>query len=468
MRLRRTGAALAVLAIALAGCGGDGAETDSEPVLAQQAAPSTAPVSAAESLPPPAAVPVPMNAAPPPPAPSGGPPPRAPRAAGSSAAGAAIDAAAAVLAPTLARSVFARGLEAPQDLAFAPDGTLFYTERTKGLAARRPSGVVQRLFAPKDLAAPSGAMFGVAVDPQFALNRYVYVFMIGGSGDARVVRLQVDAAYAAVTEQTTLVAGIAAPPARAGEEVHAGGALRFGADGWLYVAIGDLLDPNAPQGAATLAGKLLRIDRDGRPAPGNHAPPGFDARVFAYGLRNPTALALPPGGAAAWVGEDGAGQDEITRFAAGGNGGWDPRCPIAGVNSAAAAVKAPAAATGYCGKPAADRRRILAAMTDLGRHPGATPPLWTNLNRAQGLAALEFLRGQSWKSWHGALAVAYAGGPRIDVLRLNAGGGVEEYVSMLGTLEHPVRALALGPDGALYVATNGRRGGDEIWRIEAR
>ncbi|MCX8003847.1 MAG: PQQ-dependent sugar dehydrogenase [Burkholderiaceae bacterium] len=356
----------------------------------------------------------------------------------------------------LARTVFLRELEAPQDLAFAPDGTLFVTERRKGLAVRRTDGTVARVFAPK----AGDALFGVAVDPQFARNRFVYVFLFTAEAEARVARLKLDAAYA-VTERTDILRAAGAARGGSADEAHAGGALRFGPDGWLYVAIGDLLDASAPQAGTALAGKLLRIDRDGRAAPANRPPGGFDARVYAYGLRNPTALALRPGSGELFVGEDGAGRDEITRLGAGGNGGWDPRCE-------ALAVKTAAAADGYCGKPSAERGRPVAAMTDLGRFPSATPPLWTNLNRAQGLAALAFLQGERWKSWNGALAVAYAGGQRIDVLRLNAAGGVDDYASMLGTLGVPVRALALGADGALYVATHGKRGGDEIWRVETR
>lgn len=449
MRTVINGAALGLLLLAI-GCGG-GSESVRTPALfsAQNEAQPLAMTPAPLSLPTPAPVPVPVNPAALPPPPAGGPPPKVPIGQPATAVDVARP---AQTAPMLARTVFLRGLDAPQDLAFAPDGTLFYTERSKGLAVRRTDGSVARIFAPKEL----GAMFGVAVDTQFAINRFVYVFLTTERGEPRVIRLRIDAASAGVTERRDILA--AGATARAAGEPHVGGALRFGADGWLYIGIGDLLDPDAPQGAAVLGGKLLRVDRDGRPAAGNRSPTGFDARVFAYGLRNPTALALP-GREEVFVGEDGAGQDEVTRFSAGANGGWDPRCARLAVTSVA---------SGYCGRPSAERQRPLAAMTDLGRYPNAARPLWTNFNRAQGLAALAFLRGNGWKSWDGALAVAYADGRRVDVLRLGATGGVDEHASMLGTLEHAVRALALGAEGALYVATNGKAGGDEIWRLEPR
>lgn len=427
---------------------------------AQGRQPAATPALALAQAEPPPSLPLPAPVAPPqptgpvPPAPDGGPPPKAP---GVERARLPAAPTAAAGIPALARTVFMRGLQRPQDLAFAPDGALFFTERERGLSVRKPDGSVARLFTAQAIGGQAAATLGVTVDPQFARNRFVYVFLCA-PGEVRVVRLKLDATGGLVVERADILT-VAAPSAPAGAAAHAGGALRFGPDGALYVGIGDLLDANAPQSPASLPGKVLRIDRDGRAASGHRAPAGFDARVFAYGLRAPTALAFAPPSAEVYVGEDGAGRDEITLLGAGGNGGWDPRCAALGVASAPG---------GYCGRTSADARQPLAPMTDLARFPAATPPLWTNLNRAQGLAAMAFLRGARWRAWDGALAVAYAGGRRIDVLRLSAGGGVDDYAQMLGTLEEPVRALALGPDGALYVGTDGKRDGDEIWRVEAR
>jgi glucose/arabinose dehydrogenase len=451
----------ALLTGLLAGCGGGSDNTAPPAARAGQANESVVPaVPVAASLPMPLPAPVPVNAGPPPAPPSAGRPPRVPethlRTAGDAAPPPSNEA-----SPSLVRTVFLRGLQEPQDMALTPDGALFFTERTRGLSVRQRDGVVMRLFAPEDLATDGGGMFGVAVDPQFPVHRFVYVFLTSRRGDKRahrVVRLELDGSYA-VRERVDIVSGIAAG-ADAGAVRHAGGALRFGADGMLYIGSGDALDAEAPQSPVNLAGKLLRVDRDGLPAAANRTPRGFDPRIFAFGLRQPVALAMRTGDTAVLVAEEGAGHDELGWFGAGANGGWDPRCETA-------AVKSPAPAS-YCGAPASDKSRPLAAMTDLAKFPDAVRPVWTNLNRAQGMAGTAFLRGENWKSWSGAIAVAYTDAQRVDVLQLNAAGGVTGLVPLLPDAQTRIRALASGLDGALYVATDRKRGGDEIWRVEPR
>jgi glucose/arabinose dehydrogenase len=424
----------------------------------------------------PAALPLPERVAPPaniaapmaPPAP--GLPPRVP-------GGDAVAASAAGVAarrveeqtPQLGYSILLRGLQSLQDFVFLPNGALLFTERKQGLSMRRPDGNVRHLFAPKDLASEFGSLLGVAIDPQFAANRFIYVFMTSAPNDRaghRVVRLTLDAAAGTIGERRDIVTGITAMATgsdmakfdeRAGNS-HVGGRLRFGPDGYLYIAAGDLLDPAAPQSPTRLAGKVLRVDRNGQAAPSNRNLAGFDQRIYAYGMRDPQGLAVRPGTQMVYALEAGAGSDKITVLQAGGNGGWDPRCPIE-------ATKTPIAAAGYCGRAQPETKRPLAAMTDLSRFPDAMRPVWTNLNRAQGMAGAEFLVGEQWKGWNGALAVAFTEGQRIDILQMNAGGGVAGYTSILARQKLRWRTLAQGPDGALYAGTDGKPGGDEIWRI---
>ncbi len=419
----------------------------SSPVLAQ-----------VPSLEPPAPVEPPANPGPIPPAPAPAPPPKDSRVRDSER-----DSSASNAIPQLMRSVFVGGLTAPRDLAFAPDGTLFYVERSAGLSLRRTNGTRARLFAPADLVTDGfGGMFGVAVDPKFNANRYVYVFMtstLSGSRDHRVVRLTIDSAYLGIRERKDIVPGIAAelPPPQKGQkqEPHVGGRLRFGPDGFLYVTIGDLRDPAGPQRRDVLTGKVLRVDRDGGPTPDGEIDANTDSRVFSLGFRQPTGLAFHPATDALFVAEDGAGHDEITQVKQGDNGGWDPRCAD------------PGSAT-YCGEASTDKLRAVVAMTDLGKHPEAVQPRWTNLNRAQGMAGHEFLRGAQWKAWNGALAVAFASGKRLDVLRVDARGNVLAHMPTLDRLPIALRAVMQGPDGSMYVATEGKPGADEIWRLTPR
>jgi glucose/arabinose dehydrogenase len=451
--------------VALTACSGD-TDTPPPPPPMLQATQALESESVPGSLPLPERAPPPPNIAAPMPPPAPGLPPRIPTAeSASGSAGTLAAHRADESAPQLEYSVLLRGLRSLRDFVFLPEGTLLFTERTHGLSMRRPNGQIVRLFAPKDLAGESGGMFGLAVDPQFASNRFVYVFMTSAAGarpDHRVVRLTVDAATGTVGERRDIVTGI--PGAigtdadSAAADPHVGGRLRFGPDGYLYVAVGDMRDADAPQSRMRLAGKVLRVDRNGKAAPSNRSATGFDARVYSYGMRNPQGLAFRPGTQMLYALEDGAGSDKITVLQAGGNGGWDPRCPIE-------TTKAPIVAAGYCGIAQPQTKRPLAAMTDLSRFPDAMRPVWTNLNRAQGMAGADFLIGGQWKAWNGALAVAFTEGQRIDVLEMNAGGGVAGYTSILARVKRRWRTLALGPDGALYAGTDGKPGGDEIWRI---
>jgi len=359
-------------------------------------------------------------------------------------------------APTFTRSVWKGGLAQPWDIAFTPDGAVLYTERTRGLSVRTADGSTRLLFNPADLVfMEQDGMLGVAVDPQFASNRAVYVYMasnLAGATDNRVIRLTVNADYTAVASRTDIVTGI-----RWDHGVHQGGRIRFGPDGLLYVTTGDNRTGTVPQDLTTLAGKVLRVTRDGAPAPGNATPAGGNPRIYTYGHRNPQGIAFRASGSV------GAGQpllcehgpglnDEVTPLAAGGNGGWDPRprantglCPD-GTN------------IGYCGYNGAD-------MTDQVLYPVALPPLWRSTPISLGLSGCGVVNGLSWRDWNGALALALLSGRRLEILRMDAAGAVVGTLRLLDTLGERLRHVETGPDGALWVLTDGKSGGDEIWRL---
>jgi glucose/arabinose dehydrogenase len=370
--------------------------------------------------------------------------------------------------PTLTRSVILGGLANPWDLAFTPDGALLYTERARGLSVRRADGSTALLFRPDDLVAEGQAGFnGVAVDPDFAGNRRIYVYMAsnaGGTRNNRVIRLTVNAGYTAVSERTDIVTGISyktdpAPGAPGGSGAHNGGRMRFGPDGWLYITTGDTHHPTVPQSPTALGGKVLRVRSDGSAAPGNGAPAGFDARIYAYGFRNPQGITFRPtdsvGAGQPFISEHGPGHsDEVTALAAGGNGGWDPGCR----NDPAS----------YCGYGSNQADGSPTPMTDLAKYPAALRPLWNNSGRSQGMSGSTFLAGAQWRDWNGALAVAFLAGQRIEILRLRDDGSLASTTPIFDTLGVRLRAVVQGPDGHLYVSTDGKSGGDEIWRVTAQ
>jgi glucose/arabinose dehydrogenase len=377
--------------------------------------------------------------------------------------------------------------ESPWDMAFLPDGTMFFTEKCKGLSVRLPSGKVNALVGvgdSKGYATVRSDLFcdgqagvqGVAVDPQFASNRFVYVYASSkgpnrtyGGYNNIVMRMKVDGALAGVSDIVEIINDIGYKPAKSahpfgGPGAHNGGRLRFNpGDGFLYVLTGDNHSGEGPQHPTQLRGKVLRVDRDGKAAAGNNPPAGFDKRIFAYGFRNPQGIAFRPGTNEVFLSENGPWHtDEVTKLVNGGNGGWDPRDNRNG---------RPACPDGYCGyspnqmgaMPPAERSAFM-PMTDLKAFPDAMKPAWTNNGLSQGMCGSVFLVGKQWKEWEGRLAVGYAGigihgtptGNRIDILDISKDGQSASRVELSWpTFAGRFRHLSLGPDGALYVADEG-------------
>lgn len=365
--------------------------------------------------------------------------------------------------PTLSRSVVLDGLANPWDLAFTPDGALLFTEKCNGLSVRLGDGTLRRLFGAAGSAVVAddffcrgqSGMLGVAVDPTFATNRLVYVFMQSNRSTPatnRVVRLRVNDDYTNVTDRSDIVTDIPfkhAANAHGAVGQHSGGRLRFGPDGFLHVTTGDNHAGALPQDRARLGGKVLRVDRNGAGAPGNNTG-GGDARVFTRGHRNVQGIAFRPTDGRPYACEHGPGHsDEVTPLAAGGNGGWDPQ-NRSGLDCA----------DGYCGYAGnADTM----PMTDTTRFGDALRPVWVN-QESQGVGPCTFVTGPQWRAWHGRLLVGVMADLRLDVLHLDDAGTALAGRASADLPRARYRALVQGPDGQLYVATDG----GEIWRVAAQ
>lgn len=385
-------------------------------------------------------------------------------------------------APELTHTAVLSNLDSPWDMAFLPDGTMFFTEKCLGLSVRHPDGTVVKLLGMKDVEGYTSSasdlfcegqagMAGVAVDPDFASNRFIYVFStsnLTAPGTNRVMRLKVNADITDTSDRTDIVTDIEYKPHASdhpfgGPGAHNGGRIRFSPhDGFLYVTTGDTHNGEVPQHPTRIGGKVLRIDRDGKAAPDNGAPTGFDARIFTYGHRNPQGITFRPGTGQPFTAENGPWHsDEVTALVAGGNAGWDPRPNMASRGDCP---------DNYCGYSpnqmgAMDpkERSEFMPMTDTKTYPDAMIPAWNNDGLSQGMFCATFLTGSQWKGWDGQMIIGLAGigihgtpvGNRLDLLDISADGLSATRTTV--NLPMPAarfRSLVQGPDGSLYVAVD--------------
>jgi glucose/arabinose dehydrogenase len=367
-------------------------------------------------------------------------------------------------APTLVRTDFMSELNSPWDMAFTPDGAMLFTEKCRGLSVRRADGSITRLFGTTGAAVMASDLFcegqsgmhGVAIDPDFGNNRTLYVYMPSNLSTNpptnRVVRLTVDSSYTAVADRLDIITDI--PYKNVGNNwsgagAHSGGRIRFGPDGFLYVTTGDNHNGFLPQDLTQLGGKVLRVDHDGNAAPGNNTPAGGDPRIFTYGHRNVQGIAFHPTTGQPYIAEHGPGHsDEVTPLVAGGNGGWDPK-PEVGVSCA----------DNYCGYISNKPDGTPTPMTDTTKFPNAMQPLLV-LNNSQGMGPCTFLTGSQWEGWNGRLVIGIMTTQRLDVLQLDS-RGVRVGTTTADLPAERMRSVVQGPDGNLYVATDG----GEIWRV---
>ncbi|WP_433453883.1 PQQ-dependent sugar dehydrogenase [Streptomyces sp. CA-142005] len=157
-----------------------------------------------------------------------------------------------------------------------------------------------------------GGLLGVAVDPRWETDHFVY-FMHTASEGNRVVRMTYDGTK--LGDYKVLLQGIKK------NRYHNGGRLAFGPDGYLYASTGEAQQPDLAQDKNSLNGKILRMTTDGKPAPGNP----FGTYVYSYGHRNPQGLAFDRNGRL-WEAEFGnSSKDELNLIKPGANYGW-PTC----------------------------------------------------------------------------------------------------------------------------------------------
>jgi len=313
--------------------------------------------------------------------------------------------------------VVATGLEVPWEMRFLPDGNLVVTERTGRIVRVDPTtSTVTPLGELPVVANGESGLLGLAIDPDFPVQAYLYVVYThsadGGGLQNRVSRLTLRGD--AVGEEKILVDGIPAG------SIHDGSRVAFGPDGFLWVTTGDAGQGSPAQDRGSLAGKVLRMDRDGRPASGNPFP---DSLVYSYGHRNPQGIAWLPGDSRPFLTEHGPDRnDEINHVEAGGDFGWPT----------------------FVGA--------------IGR-PGFVDPIYTWTPTIAPAGAV-FYDADAIPGWRGSLLFVTL--KEQDLRRLTPADTGSSSVSdediLLDSRFGRLRSIAVGPDGALYLGTSNRDG----------
>ncbi len=226
--------------------------------------------------------------------------------------------------------LIAGGITAPTTMVNVPDGRFFVAQQNGLLrVVKNDTLLSQPMLSLSVNTDGERGLLGVAVDPNFNSNNYVYVcYTIASGAFNRVSRFTtsgdtiIPGSEVTIIELDSLIANY-----------HGGGHLEFGPDGTLYIAAGENGRSYKSQDLDSYLGKILRINSDGSVPVNNPFPgPGKRDRVWSYGLRNPFTFSFQPGTGKMFVNDVGEiTYEEINDATTGGeNFGW----PAAEGNSA--------------------------------------------------------------------------------------------------------------------------------------
>lgn len=325
------------------------------------------------------------------------------------------------------------GLDQPWSIAFLDAQRWLISERP-GRLRLVVDGVLREIpvdGVPEVYAASQGGLLDVVADPDFADNQRIYLSYAHGTAKAnatRVVRARLQ------NERLSNVQVLFTAQPRKATPVHYGGRMVFLPDRTLLLGLGDGFNQReAAQDLASHLGKLIRIDRDGKPPDDNPYVGRNDAlpEIWSHGHRNVQGLVLHPRSGEVLAHEHGPrGGDELNRIEPGNNYGW----PLASLG------------IDYSG----------ARISPYQSYPGTVDPLhhWTPSIAPAGMAVVS---GPLFPDWQGDLLITALAGRALHRLSLD-GDQITEHPPLLTELNERLRDVRMGPDGAIYVLTDGKDG----------
>ena len=321
--------------------------------------------------------------------------------------------------------------EQPWGMVFLADGSLLFTEKEGGLKYLAPGAAASAPVTglPPALTQDQAGYLGLALDPDFAANRLVYVALSSGTPEANATAVvrgrlnetntaieSVEEIFRANTRDTTY---------------HYGSRLAFGNDGTLFITVGEAYKyKELAQDPTKVLGKIVRINPDGSIPADNPFADGTagNPAVWSYGHRNLQGLYFDTVSGTLWETEHGPkGGDELNIITKGANYGW-PKVTY-GVD--------------YDGTVISDKTEA----------EGITPPetYWVPSIAPSGLT---MLTSDVYPGWKGDLFVGGMNGPSgLVLVRIDLEGGkVIGKEDLLREANQSFRDVVQGPDGYLYVA----------------
>ena len=311
--------------------------------------------------------------------------------------------------------VIAKNLEIPWGMAYLPNGDFIFCERNGRINLLKKDASDHDLIMKRSVDVSEGGLLGLALDPDFSSTGYVFIYETTLDTFNQVARLRLQ--NDVISEDKIILKGIPK------SFNHDGGGLAFGPDGYLYVGTGDALQKYHAQDKNSLAGKILRIDKEGSPAPGNP----FGNAVWTYGHRNVQGFAWNEQGRmiATEHGPSGAPiefgwccHDEINLIEPGKNYGW----PYA----------------------------IGGAETD-----SLTPAIYNSGNDTWAPSGGTFIKGKEWGAWENNFVLAGLRGERLIRFVLNADASqvIAKYDTLNGEFLR-LRNIIQAPDGSLVFSSS--------------
>ena len=321
-------------------------------------------------------------------------------------------------------------------MAFAPDGRLFVCLQTGQLRVIKNGALLANPFVSLTVDSfGERGLLGIAFDPSFASNQFVYVYhtVPGTPAHNRVSRFTANGDVAAAGSETAILDLDNLSDATN----HNGGAIHFGPDGKLYVAVGENANAANAQTLNNRLGKLLRINADGSIPSDNPffgVATGANRAIWALGLRNPFTFGFQPGTGRLFINDVGQSTwEEINDGIAGSNYGWS-------------------ICEGFCSPPNANFRDPL---FEYGHGTGSTTGCAIVGGAFYNPAINQFPASYVGKYFFGDLC---SGWIRLFDPSNNTASAFATGISTLVDLK-------VGPEGSLYYLAQGN--GGQVWKISA-